>query len=131
MKIYYKAIFTLLLAMQPLFGIASTKQTTLITIPYGKGNTIVYNLKTGTYNVYHGKAALYTKVSATFKVKDVTVVSTGNLHRQYASMPLSDGFGKGQKCIITLRANNLPKIEQVFYVYPGREFFLTQIVLTG
>jgi alpha-galactosidase len=131
MKTYYKAIFTLLLAMQPLFSIASTKQKTLITIPYGKGNTIVYNLKAGTYNVYHGKTSLYTNVSATFKIKDVTVVTTGNLHRQYASVPLSDGFGKGQKCIITLRANNLPKIEQVFYVYPGREYFLTQIVLTG
>jgi len=131
MKIYYKLVFTLSLVMQTLFCIASTKQTTAVTIPYGKGNSIVYDLKTGTYNVYHGKTILFSDVTSTFKIKDVAVATTDNLYRKYASTPISDGFGKGEKYVITLTGNNLPKIEQVFYVYPGREFFLTQIVLTG
>jgi alpha-galactosidase len=106
MKIRYKLTFTLSLVMQSLFSIVSAQQATLITIPYGKGNAIAYNLESGTYNVYHGKAALYTNVSATFKIKDVTVMTTGSLRRQYTSVPVSDGFGKGQKWIVTLTANH-------------------------
>jgi alpha-galactosidase len=131
MKIRYKIIFTLSLVIQTLVSIASTKQTTTVRIPYGKGNSIVYDLKTGTYNVYHGKKIFFSNITATFKIKDVAVATTDNLYRKYATTAINDGFGKGEKYVVTLTRNNLPKIEQVFYVYPSREFFLTQVVMTG
>lgn len=131
MKISFKIIFTFSLVIQTLFSIASAKQTTMVTIPYGKGNSIVYDLKTGIYNVYHGKTTLFSNVTSTFKIKDAAVATTDNLYRKYASTPINDGFGKGEKYVVTFTGSGLPKIEQVFYVYPGREFFLTQVVLTG
>jgi len=131
MKISFKIIFTFSLVIQTLFSIASAKQTTTVTIPYGKGNSIVYDLKTGIYNVYHGKTTLFSNVTSTFKIKDAAVATTDNLYRKYASTPINDGFGKGEKYVVTLTGSGLPKIEQVFYVYPGREFFLTEVVLTG
>ncbi|WP_184543002.1 alpha-galactosidase [Mucilaginibacter sp. FT3.2] len=132
MKIRFKIIFTLLLVMHTFFGIASAhKQAVTFTVPYGNGNTIVYDLKAGLYNVYHGKTSIYSSVSSTFKIKDETISTTDKLYRKYTVVPVSDGFGKGEKYVVTLTGNNLPKIEQVFYVYPGKDFFLTQIVLSG
>lgn len=133
MKILYKLITAFLLTIVlPVITQASIhKQTTTITMPYGKGNTIVYDLKTGNYNVYHGKAAIFSNISSTFKIKDVAVSTTDALSRKYTTTVINDGFGKGEKHVITITGNNLAKIEQVFYTYPGKEFFLTQIVLSG
>jgi len=131
MKISSKAILTLILTLSSLLGIASVKPDATITIPYGKGNKIVYNLKTGYYNVYYGKIAMFSNVVATCKVNNVTIATTDNLKRTSAITPLGDAFGTGKRYTITLTGSNLPAVEQVFYIYPRRDFFLTQIVLKG
>lgn len=132
MKILFKLTFILQAVILPFITLASPKkQTSTITIPYGVDNTIVYDLKTGTYNVYKSKAAIFSNVSSTFKVNGVAVSTKDNLTRKYNKTSITDGFGKGEKHVITLTGNQLPKTEQVFYIYPGREFFFTQIVLIG
>jgi alpha-galactosidase len=123
-------IVLLLILVLPLITIAS-KPGGMITMAFGQGNHITYNLKTGTYTVFHGQEIAFFNVTSAFTIRGTTALTTGNFSREYTSIEITDGFGKGVKHIITLKGGAFPKIEQVFYTYPGREFFLTQIVLTG
>lgn len=102
-----------------------------VTIPYGSGGRIVYNLNSGIYQVYKGKTIVFSNIGLTARVNGIQVSSKNYSLREYKKSPIADGFGKGFKYTILLSGNRLTKTAQVFYVYPGKEFFITQVLLSG
>lgn len=103
----------------------------VVSIAYGKADVIRYSLQTGTMDVYHqGKKVLY-DMQAVVKANNKTYSSRDYTHRKYSTRAISDGFGKGKKQMIIMDGPGLPVMTQVFYTYPGRSYFLTDVELTG
>jgi alpha-galactosidase len=126
-----KLIIVLLLILPFAVSAKTPANPKQVTIPYGAGSSISYDLENGTYTVYQGKYAAFSKVIASFKINGKTASSKDYISRVYSKTTISDGFGKGTKHVISLTGKNLTPIKQVFYTYSSRAFFLTQIEATG
>jgi alpha-galactosidase len=99
-------------------------------ISFGSANRIEYNLATGKYNVYFNGTKVITDAIATAQSNNPQ--STPNYAtRTYSSSAISDGLGAGTKHVISLSGNGLIPMQQVFYVYGGRNYFYTDISLSG
>lgn len=102
-----------------------------LTIPYGKSGKIVYNLQTGTFDIFeNGKLILQNGFSTT-TVQEQLLSSKAYHERKSLSTRISDRFGSGTRTIIRLKQAGLPAMEQVFYTYPNREHFLFELVIEG
>jgi alpha-galactosidase len=108
-----------------------TLENELVSIPYGKSFKIIFNQTKGTYDVFEGKHSIIR--SAHFQVK------SGKLELDQSSyakislkvLPIKDQFGYGKKYVFSFLKNGLPALEQVFYVYPNRPYFFTEVLLKG
>ncbi|WP_311953877.1 alpha-galactosidase [Mucilaginibacter terrae] len=98
---------------------------------YGKAGLITYNLKTGTYSVTDNGHSYISSAFANLKLNDDTLSSTGSFSRKYSKTVISNGFGKGTRHVITLTASGMPLLQQIFYTYPGRNYFFVQLKVTG
>ena len=102
-----------------------------IRIQYGQQGELYYNLKKGTFNVYNDHRLIFSDVVAVVKTKGMTLSSPEYTVRQYRTEAVNDHFGKGIKHILTLQGEGKPAMRQVFYTYPGRDYFLTAVTLSG
>ncbi len=102
-----------------------------LTINFGSGNNIYYNLSTGKYNVYFNNNPVITDVYSSCNSNNIFYSHTGYTSRTYASTPISDAFGSGTKHTITLTGSGLITMQQVFYTYSGKNYFFTEVLLTG
>jgi alpha-galactosidase len=103
---------------------------TIKNISFGTNNRIEYNLATGKYNVYFNGTKVITDAIATAQ-SNTPQSSPNYATRTYSSSAVSDGFGSGTKHIISLSGNSLIPMQQVFYVYNSRNYFYTEISLSG
>lgn len=101
---------------------------TVKTIYFGDNNHIEYFLKTGKYNVYFNNVKVISDAYALAK-STISCSSIDYASRVYTSSSISDGLGSGVKHIISLSGNNLTPMQQIFYVYSGRNYFYTEVAL--
>ncbi|HEU4551486.1 MAG TPA: CBM35 domain-containing protein [Chitinophaga sp.] len=101
------------------------------TINFGAGNYIYYNLSTGKYNVYFNNNLVITDAYASCSSNSTYYSHTGYTSRVYAATPVTDAFGSGTKHTITLTGGGLISMQQVFYTYPGKHYFFTEVLLNG
>ncbi|MDB5015114.1 MAG: Carbohydrate binding family 6, partial [Daejeonella sp.] len=85
---------------------------------------------TGKYNVFFNSIQVITDAYASAK-SNITHTSTNYATRTYSSSAISDAFGSGTKHVISLSGNGLIPMQQIFYVYTGRNYFYTEVVLNG
>ena len=109
----------------------ASKNTGIINIRYGANNKVSYNLNNGNLNVYVNNKAVFINIYSAVKFNEDSVSSRSYTERKYSVHQISDGFGKGQKHIITLTGRGLPQMRQIFYTYRDRQFFLTETELNG
>ncbi|TFF39334.1 alpha-galactosidase [Mucilaginibacter psychrotolerans] len=100
-------------------------------MPFGKAGLIRYNLRTGTYNVSQNGREVFLGIYALATVNGDTLSTKKYEIRKHYRVPVTDGFGKGSKHIIVLSAIGKPLMKQVFYTYPGHEYFLTELSFSG
>ncbi|MES2265649.1 MAG: alpha-galactosidase [Bacteroidota bacterium] len=98
---------------------------------FGQNGKINYNLKTGTYNVWQYGKQRFTETFSAAKVNADTVNSKDYQLRKYSKIDIQNGFGKGFKHTILLIGKGLPQMQQVFYTYTGKNYFITEIAFTG
>ncbi len=103
----------------------------VIQIHYGKTGVVSYNLSTGTYAVAYQGHSFISGARAVATANGDSLRSVDYKLRKYSSMPVNDGFGKGTKHIITLTGGTGIPMQQIFYTYPYRNYFFTQLVVTG
>src|SRR5579859_6168136 len=130
---FLKRFFLTLLVCAVLTNVfgGSHPEPGVVTISYGDHDLICYSLRAGTMEVYHhGKKVLY-NIEAIVKADNKTYSSKDYTEHKYSVTNISDGFGKGKKHTITMAGPGLPAMTQVFYTYPGRNYFLTDVELTG
>ncbi|RYE57004.1 MAG: alpha-galactosidase, partial [Sphingobacteriales bacterium] len=102
-----------------------------INIPYGAGFEIVFDIKKKTYSVLSGNAPIISNAHSVVKNQDKTISSIDYDGVKSTQTAISDGFGKGKKYVITLSKRGLPTLEQIFYVYPDRDYFFTEVSMKG
>lgn len=109
-------------------GTLSDKDTAII-IPFGNKDHILYSLNTGEYNVVFEGKRIITGAFAVYGGKTERK-STDPGHRKYSASPINDAWGKGKVHIIEQVVDGL-RMQQLFYVYPGKPFFFTQVRVYG
>lgn len=123
----FKIVFLLAAGLSSL----TVKAGDSVRIQFGQHGELFYNLKKGTFNVYSDHRLIFSDVAAVVKTGGLIVSSAAYALREYKTEVVKDRFGKGVKYILTLRDEGKPVMTQVFYTYPGREYFLTAVSLSG
>lgn len=100
-------------------------------IPYGAGSAIIYDTATKTYTVQASRSRIISNAYSIVKNGGQVLSSKDYETVKSASIVLNDGFGTGEKYTITLSRPGYPVMEQVFYVYPGHDYFFTEVILKG
>jgi alpha-galactosidase len=103
----------------------------VINIPFGQSGIIVYSLKTGTFNVSQNGRSVFLNIYSSAKVNADTITSKDYQIRKYSKVIIKDGIGKGFKHTVLLTAKGLPQMKQVFYTYVGKNYFISELSLTG
>jgi alpha-galactosidase len=101
------------------------------TLPFGTDGRIVYNLQTGQVTVFAGDRAFITDARAVVHNGAAEISSTDYTNRNAEQSDISDAFGTGRKLVVSLSGSGLPDLQQVFYAYTGKEYFLTEVYLRG
>ncbi|WP_084439515.1 T9SS type A sorting domain-containing protein [Dyadobacter alkalitolerans] len=101
------------------------------TITFGTNNRIDYDLHNGTYNVYFDNVKTIGEVFATANSDAVLNSMTGYTSRVHTSAPITDNFGAGTRHVITSTGAGQLEMQQVFYTYPGKNHFYTELILNG
>lgn len=101
------------------------------TFNFGATGKIVYNPNNGTANVFVGSRQIITDGYAELNDGSKNITSKEYATRKIVQTPNTDGNGTGEKIVISLTGNNLPEMEQIFYTYTNKNYFLTEIVLKG
>ncbi|MDB5015068.1 MAG: alpha-galactosidase, partial [Daejeonella sp.] len=100
-------------------------------IPYGKSGKIVYNLPSGTFNIFENSVLILKNGFSTIKNHDKLISSKDYNQNTYSKINFKDGFGTGVKFTIFLKAKGLPDLKQVFYTYSNRSHFMCELELSG
>ena len=88
---------------------------------YGKWH-LKYTLSTGsTEYIYQGKT-VFDKVG--------TGVSGAYTEYEIGQEEITDGFGTGMCFTVTRSGENLPSVIQRFFLYEGKDYFLTDVALS-
>ncbi len=101
----------------------------IINIPFGKKDTIRYYMFSGTYNVIFNGKRVIEDASAAYG-GNVALKSTNASKRKHSVTSINDAWGKGKLHIIE-RTEEGMRMQQLFYVYPGKSFFFVQAKVYG
>ncbi|SHL99135.1 alpha-galactosidase [Mucilaginibacter sp. OK098] len=114
----------------PVFAKAPV-QNKLISMSYGNKGTVTYDLKSGTFTIYKNNSRIVYNAYSSVKINGKTLSSKDYPERSYSHVAITDGFGKGEKHVITLSNKDIPQMKQVFYTYPGRDFLTVVVEVAG
>jgi alpha-galactosidase len=128
----YVFMLLTLLCLKATAGVVSPvgKKDSVITIPFGKNNAVLYSLTSGTYDVvFNGKRTI-TGAYAVYKGKQ-EMMSTGAAPRSYSQRSVkSNPSGLiTYHTIETMRDGW--RMQQVFTVYASTDYVLTRVQMIG
>ncbi|MGQ7856129.1 alpha-galactosidase [Pedobacter sp. WC2501] len=102
-----------------------------IIIEYGKTGKIDYNLKTGTFNVSDAAAQLLLNGFSQAEYQKKLFSSKDYKQISYRKTAVKDAFGNCFKHVFLLKQAGLPTMQQVFYTYSDKDYFMIGITLRG
>ncbi|GAB6007425.1 alpha-galactosidase [Dysgonomonas reticulitermitis] len=91
--------------------------------------TIKYNKELRTINVEKSTEFLIKDLYASYKLNGSIVTTRDYKNSASILKTVSDNFGTGQILQITYMDKKLPKLTQSFYLYPDRDYILTDFIL--
>jgi alpha-galactosidase len=126
-------LFSIMLFISPVMAssLGAAKEGDRINIPYGAGSEIIFNIKTRTYDVLAARIKIISNAYALIKNNGEFISSKDYDEVKFFQTAMVDGLGAGKKYTIILSKPGLPTMEQVFYVYPGHDYFFTELYLKG
>lgn len=127
------SIVLILICLQSLIPVfaKTVAKNKLISMGYGNKGTVTYDLKNGTFTIYKSGRRIVYNAYSSVRVNNKTISSKDYTDRSYSKIAVTDGFGKGEKHIITLSSKGLSQMKQVFYTYPGRDFLTITVEVAG
>lgn len=119
----------ILLCVHSTVLMAGPVKDTVITMSFGKSDRILYSLNAGTYTVVFGGKQTIKDAFAAY-AGAMPGKSTDAGQRKYAVTAIRDIWGKGKLHSIEQFRDGV-RIQQLFYVYPGKPFFFVQVKVYG
>mgnify|MGYP000996274799 FL=1 len=90
--------------------------------------SLEYDAHANGIDISKGSKLIYDNVYAAYKLAD-SVVSTRDYAKHHVSTKKINYFGEGYHYEVTYTGNNLPALVQSFYVYPAKDYVLTDFTL--
>lgn len=109
----------------------SYRPVSAIIIDYGKSGKIDYNLKTGIFNISDQSGQLLLDGFSQGEYQKKMLSSKNYREINYTKTTIKDGFGNGFKHVFLLKQAGLPNMQQVFYTYAGKDYFMISLTLQG
>ncbi|MFV0268386.1 MAG: carbohydrate-binding protein, partial [Draconibacterium sp.] len=100
-------------------------------LSFGSNGKLEYSAQTGTFSVFSGSLKIISSAYSEVKSGTIKISSMDYSDRQVAIEDITDDFGVGKKLTVSLSAEDLPEMQQIFYAYAGKEYLLTEVVLKG
>ncbi len=94
-------------------------------IPFGDEGHIQYDLDRGTYNVVIGGRIVIKDAYAVCRTGEHSDSSISYPSHTWAADPISGGI----RYVVGLRGGLRPAMQQIFFVYKGRNYFHTEVRL--
>ncbi len=92
---------------------------------------LLYRAKERTVTFCHGDKTVLSDVYVQVKCEDGLLTSKDYEQVSFRESAVSDAFGSGKSYVIEYRTSGKPMLRQVFYLYPGRDYFLTEAFVVG
>lgn len=129
MKNTGRKIFIALAAVAALYGTARAKSA-------GPGEsirsgrwTIVYNDSTQGVDIFRDSTRLFRGLYAAYTYGERSVSSRRYAARRTVSKEITDPVGKGTAVSVVYTSDTLPALTHTFYLYPGKDYLLTECTL--
>ncbi|SER65791.1 alpha-amylase family protein [Pedobacter rhizosphaerae] len=106
-------------------------KTTAQEISFGKNGIIKIDRGQGNISAWLNGQEIASNITSSLEIDGKTVKSSQYTSRSYSNQAYSDALGKGRKHVIKLSGVGLPNLQQVIYTYPGHNYFVMQLVVTG
>ena len=91
--------------------------------------SLTYDTQSDGIDIRKGSRLIYDDVYASYKLSDSLVSARDYDGHRISTEAITDGFGTGYRYEVTHTAVNLPTLVQSFYVYPDKEYVLTDFTL--
>jgi alpha-galactosidase len=109
-----------------LTAVVPTPVASGLTIPFGKDSRLVYDLSGGTYAIYFHNKPVVENVYALCKGTDRFDSRAYDSH-SYSVGPFTNALGSG--VLYTITHSGYRQMRQLFYVFPGRNYVITEVQL--
>ena len=126
-----KFIFRHKLFLILLILLFSERSASAIIFNYGKSGKIDYNLKTGLFNISDQSGQLLLNGFSQAEYRKKMFSSKDYRQISYTKTTIKDGFGNGFKYVFLLKQLGLPTMQQVFYTYKDKDYFMISLTLQG
>ncbi|MDR0865018.1 MAG: alpha-galactosidase [Candidatus Symbiothrix sp.] len=90
---------------------------------------ISYNQEKKGIDILKDSRLVFTGLSATYRLNDKEISSSDYPNRTFQTVGITDAFGQSTIFTVTYTSNELPALKQNFYIYPDKEYILTDFTL--
>ena len=94
-----------------------------------EGWKISYDSNTNGVSIEQDSTLLFRDLYVTYLLDGKTISSKNYSKQKFKTSNLDDDFGKGVAFSVTYTEKDLPDLKQSFYIYPGKEYILTEFSL--
>lgn len=88
-----------------------------------------YDTEANGIDILKDSKLIYDNVYASYKLSDKTVSSSDYTNRKFTTEKIKDNFGEGFLYKVVYSSEGLPTLTQSFYVYPEKDYVLTDFKL--
>lgn len=88
-----------------------------------------YDAQANGIDIKKGPKLIYDNVYASYKLSEHTVSTREYTNRSISTEKINDNFGTGYRYEVTYTENELPTLIQSFYLYPEKDYVLTDFTL--
>ena len=110
---------------------AGPRLSAQVVLPFGTDGQVTYNETQGTFTMSVHNAAVITDAYALVQSNAGELNSKNYTTHSAVLSDVTDAFGTGSKMTVTMTGPGLPDMTQVFYAYAGRDYFLTEVTISG
>ncbi|HTJ48631.1 MAG TPA: T9SS type A sorting domain-containing protein [Cyclobacteriaceae bacterium] len=98
---------------------------------FGQNGKLIYNTQTGMTTVSVNGNEIIRNAYAAVSSNGKMLTSMDYSNRSVSFNDIVDDFGTGKKVTVWLTGNNLPQMQQTFYLYIDRKYFLSEVSISG
>lgn len=100
-------------------------------LTFGIAGKLIYNTQIGTLSVLWDDTEIISNAHSVVYNEGVKFSSLDYTERSVLFEDRTDNFGTGTKMTIQLSSDDKPAMQQIFYTYTDRDYFLTEVLLSG